>query len=109
MSVHTIQFSNASLVPVRSRLYHLEPIGLGTAMVESLSGYISRLAHQHCVWVRDLLLRELLPHLGKGYLLHKQNQNISAFWKDVPAINSVNASTHGWIQVLEKLTLSSNL
>jgi hypothetical protein len=109
MHDHAMQFSNAPLVPVRSRLYHLKPIGLGTAMVESLSGYISRLAQQHCVCERDLLLHELLPDLGKDYLLHTQNQNISAFWKDVPAINSVNASTRDWIRVLEKLTLSDNL
>ncbi len=104
-----IQFSNAPLIPVRSRLYHLKPIGIGTALVESLSGYISRLAQQHHVCVRDLLIHELLPDLGKEYLLNKQNRNISAFWKDVPTINSVNTSTRDWIRILEKLTLNCNL
>ncbi|GEM_PF-5397605 len=31
-------------IPSRSRLYQLEPIGIGTPYVESLTGYISRLA-----------------------------------------------------------------
>ena len=32
------------VIPSRSRLYQLEPIGIGTPLVESLTGYISRLA-----------------------------------------------------------------
>jgi transcriptional regulator with XRE-family HTH domain/Skp family chaperone for outer membrane proteins len=36
-------------IPERSRLYNLEPIGIGTTEVESFSGYISRLAQEHSV------------------------------------------------------------
>ena len=35
--------------PERSRLYNLEPVGIGTTEVESFSGYISRLAQEHLV------------------------------------------------------------
>src|SRR5437016_2319425 len=36
-------------LPPRSRLYALEPIGIGTPHVESLTGYVSRIADAHAV------------------------------------------------------------
>ena len=65
-------------IPPRSRLYHLEPIGVGTPYVESLTGYVARLAQQHCVTTRRLILNEIAPYLR----LHKnssdyQTDNIS--------------------------------
>ena len=50
--------------PRRSRLYSLEPIGIGTPEVESLSSYLNRLAQAHCVTVSALIAHELVPHLG---------------------------------------------
>jgi TniQ len=46
-------------VPPRSQLYSLEPIGVGTSLVESLTGYIARLAEAHSVSVGDLVGRAL--------------------------------------------------
>ena len=42
--------------PPRTRLYRLEPIGLGTSMVECVSSYIHRLAAAHGIptWGSDL-------------------------------------------------------
>ena len=48
-------------IPKRSRLYALEPMAVGTALVESLTGYVARLAEAHCVSVADLLGIELSP------------------------------------------------
>lgn len=42
------------LVPRRSVLYSLRPIGLGTGLVESLRSLFCRLAAAHCVSVSDL-------------------------------------------------------
>jgi|ERR1700730_10047659 hypothetical protein len=42
----------------RSRLYSLRPIGIGIPEVESLTGYIARLAKAHCVTVGTLLSKE---------------------------------------------------
>jgi len=89
----------------RSRLYHLEPVGIGTPLVESLTSYISRLAYEHCVAVKDLVVRELLPLFGREYLLSKEDNNRSAFWKDASAINSLNPSTFDWVHLLMSLTL----
>src|SRR2546427_5615316 len=50
--------------PPRSRLYSLEPIGIGTPEVESVSSYLNRLAQAHCVTVSALITHELLPHLS---------------------------------------------
>lgn len=36
-------------LPARSTFYRLEPRGLGTPRRESLSSYVMRLAHEHCV------------------------------------------------------------
>lgn len=45
----------------RTRLYHLEPLGLGTPEVESLTGYVVRLAEAHCVSTSALVTEEVLP------------------------------------------------
>lgn len=52
-------------LPARSRLFRLEPIGIGTAEVESLTSYIARLAEAHCVSPRKLLCDEILAPAGK--------------------------------------------
>jgi TniQ len=46
-------------IPNRTRLFSLEPAGIGTPEVESLSGYIARLAQAHVVSVGNLLGRGL--------------------------------------------------
>lgn len=45
--------------PPRTKLYSLEPCGLGTAMVESLSGYVAGVAAEHSTRVGDLVGRVL--------------------------------------------------
>jgi transcriptional regulator with XRE-family HTH domain len=45
----------------RTRLYHLEPLGKGTPAVESLSGYVMRLAEAHSVTTSRLVAAEMLP------------------------------------------------
>ena len=50
-------------LPPRTRLYHLAPMGVGTAAVESLTGYLMRLAQAHCVSTSALITDELLPVL----------------------------------------------
>ena len=39
----------APLVPPRSRLFHIDPVGLGTPLVECLTSYISRVAQAHSI------------------------------------------------------------
>lgn len=42
-----------------SRLYSLAPIGAGTRFVESLTGYISRLAETHSIQTGTLIAEEI--------------------------------------------------
>ena len=46
-------------IPQRSRLHSIVPIGVGTPFVESLTGYMIRLAASHAVRVSDLIEHEL--------------------------------------------------
>jgi len=61
-----------SPLPRRSLLYSLEPIGVGTAFVESLSSYVARLAEAHSISVGDLVgLLSDVPNL-RGTLFPRQ-------------------------------------
>jgi len=64
-------------LPPRSRLYHLEPIGIGTPYVESLTGYVARLAQAHRVDVRKLIVVEILPLMGRPHLLGPVNRGLA--------------------------------
>ena len=98
------------VLPPRSRLYHLEPIGLGTPAVESLTGYLARLAEAHCVSPRQLLLQEVVPLLGRPRLAKPVNGGLSAFWaKDARALNGMRTLARDGVRALESLTLRHDL
>jgi hypothetical protein len=52
----------------RSILYNIEPIGLGTGQVESLSSYLIRVAYEHNITVGHLFNKMVFPHMNKNYL-----------------------------------------
>ncbi len=53
------------------RLFHLQPIGIGTPYEESLASYIKRLAEAHKVLPAALIQKEILPYTNSG--VHVQN------------------------------------
>src|SRR5260370_32288739 len=57
---------SSPVLPPATRLYSLSPIGIGTPMVESLTGYIARLAEAHCVSSGLLYWKEIEALAGKG-------------------------------------------
>jgi hypothetical protein len=77
----------------RRYLYALPPIGVGTAVVESLSGYIARLAAAHAVETGVLVNRELLPRVPytKGVLAgHTPSKlPIYSFYIDAHTLNGI--------------------
>ena len=86
------------VLPPRSRLYALEPIGIGTPFVESLSGYIARLADAHAVSVGDLVGRELSPLASKplisfGPSIIRSRANSHRFHSRAHAINGFGESS----------------
>jgi hypothetical protein len=89
----------------RSRLYNLEPIGVGDAEVEAATSYIARLADAHCVRTQVLVVREILPRLGRSYLSKPTNGSVSAFWgKSNHTLNGTQALARDLIAVLATLT-----
>lgn len=90
-----------------SRLYNLEPIGISTGMVESLSSYIGRLADAHTTSVSMLIKHEISNYFKHSYLGPNE-----ATGHSYDALNSINGRCNtaaGWVMVLEALTLRQDL
>jgi hypothetical protein len=98
-------------VPPHSRLYHLSPVGIGTAHTESCRSYIARLAKAHCISIRSLFEHELVPASGKSHLMRPTSTFISGghYSHKMKSINGRGPGVAQWVAVLEKLTLRRNL
>ena len=98
-------------IPKRSRLYSLEPMNVGTTEVESLTGYVARIAEAHCVTVSDLVGAELsypgcptslfTPYPGKG--------RSNFFYTQLYSVNGIADVPRKWVSVLETATLRQGL
>jgi len=95
-------------IPPRSRLYSLEPIGVGTLYTESLSSYLCRLAQEHCVTPQKLIVGEIAPEMvGKEYKSTSISNNVSTLFSNSdakPAINGMREKTISLVQALKALT-----
>jgi transcriptional regulator with XRE-family HTH domain len=92
-----------------SRLCHLEPIGVGSPMVESLTSYIMRLAETHSVQPSTLIRKEIYPLLNRTYL-YQDGRLGRTFAIDSARLNGIAKTNTGLlVQVLEQLTLRSDL
>lgn len=103
------------LLPPRSRLYCLEPIGLGTPMVESLSGYVARLAEAHSTSTALLFGWELAPHLQIPTVQKKlfgspKSRILATSFRSVSgAMNGIGVTAQRWIDALEATTMRRDL
>jgi len=96
-------------VPGRSILYALEPIGVGTAFVESLTSYIARLADAHCVFAGVLIYKMIVP-LMPGYTSEeRQHPLFRADGYKSNLINGTGIRATVAVQSLEQLTGRSDL
>jgi hypothetical protein len=57
---------------VISRLYHLELVGVRTSHVESIMSYTGRLASAHCLSVGNLVSKEIVPIIGKPWMIKER-------------------------------------
>jgi hypothetical protein len=100
------------LLPLRSRLYSLEPIGIGSPFVESLSGYIARLADAHSVSVGNLVGRELSV-LASSPLVHPSREQSASdshgFCARSYAINGMGEASKRWVEAVEAGTMRADL
>lgn len=92
-------------IPPRSRLYHLEPVGVGTPHVESLSGYASRLAGEHSTTLYYLFSEEVAPLIGKPGTISGR-VSFASFSK---AANGLGVTATDLVEVFERLTLRRDL
>ncbi|WHY97353.1 TniQ family protein [Peribacillus simplex] len=65
-------FKEEKLYSERSQLYGLNPIGKGTAFVESIGSYICRLAYSHNIKLSRLMQEVIYPNLLSQNYLKKQ-------------------------------------
>lgn len=87
-------------LPHRSRLFHLEPIGIGTPEVESFTSYIGRIAAEHSVSPRKLLLKEVFLPIGKRSVYYSSSASfLSAL------INGMGGLAKITVTAFEELTI----
>ncbi|MGY1423723.1 TniQ family protein [Bacillus cereus] len=85
-----------------STLYSIEPRGLGTPYVESLTSYIARLAYEHSVTPGTLIRRLITSYLTVKHL--KDNYMKGSISKDTSTLCSIGTGSEDIISVLEMLT-----
>jgi len=95
----------------RSRLYRLEPIGIGTRSVEGLTSYVMRLAAAHAVRVGDLVGHELFPGDSPGIRKSVRTKRVyshgfpgASYW-----MGGAGACPVAWVAALQRSTLQNNL
>ena len=95
-------------IPPRTLLFPLEPIGIGTPYVESLTSYISRLAEVHAVTVSDLVgyvLAKCAPCDGPIVSARARDYRMgSGFHPGIHAINGLAEDARRWIAAAETAT-----
>lgn len=85
-----------------SRLFNIEPIGVGTPYVESLPSYIKRLAEAHSVFPGVLLTKEIYPEISYNGSMKYSLNNWS---KSSLSFNFINET----IRILEIKTSNCNI
>jgi hypothetical protein len=88
-------------------LYSLPSIGVGTAAVESFTGYITRLAAAHAVETGVLVNAELLKRIPytKGASVGGPPSKLpTAFFIDAFSLNGIGERARAWVSALERMT-----
>lgn len=89
----------------RSRLFGLEPIGIGLPSCESLISYLVRLARAHCMSTRDLIRIEFMWRYAK-----QAGINSSGFFTGYSkTLNGVGDYASGFVRITEELNGRSDL
>lgn len=98
-------------VSPRSRLYHLKPIGMGTAHTESCTSYVARLAKEHCVSAHLLISRELVPASNKPNSLRAKSTFVRSgnYRRIMKSLNGRGRTAQDWVEIIERLTLQRGL
>jgi TniQ protein len=97
-------------MPQPSTLYSLNPIGVGTPFVESLTSYIARLALAHCVFP-GVLMRKVVAPFAESYLMGARGSVAMDIrdGKATGAFNSAHYRARNAVKALESLTRQHGL
>lgn len=93
------------LIPPRSRLYSLVPIGVGTPHVESLSGYAARLTVSHSTTLYHIFSKEVAPLINKPGTIGLR-VSFASFAKAASGLGVIAADL---VRVFEMLTVRQDL
>lgn len=96
---------NYPIIPTRSRLFPIEPIGVSTPLVESLSSYLMRLAASHTVLLRVLAKQEIRSVIPKSY----KSGDLFCIKHRTGTVNGTGVIAFDLVQALEKLTFRKDL
>ncbi|MCA1991407.1 MAG: TniQ family protein [Coleofasciculus sp. S288] len=107
-SYDTWDLTQPILLP-RSHLYQLEPIGIGTPLVESLTSFIARLAEVHCVPPRILISKIITPFLEQIFVKRCTNRGLRSLFDRARALNGTGRMARDFVEALEKLTVRDDL
>ncbi len=88
-----------------SDLYCLSPLYVNTAKVESLTGYIARLAEAHCVYSGILLERIIAPIINKKY----SSANLHKIYTYTGTLNGTGIMANDIVLALKQLTQQNDL
>lgn len=94
-------------IPSRSTLYNIEPIGLGTPYVESLTSYISRLAECHNLNLATLVCKTFIPYINTKS--RKKAFMSGSIGPNTKYINGNSSTSLEYVSALEDLTTRNDL
>jgi TniQ len=103
------------LLPPRSRLYRIVPMGIGTPFTASLTSFVCRLAKAHHITMNSLFEYILMPAFGNRYQLTDPKRRSSGsglstgFRGLAKSVNGLCSTALHWIQVIESLTMRHDL
>jgi transcriptional regulator with XRE-family HTH domain len=95
------------MLPQCSRLYRIDPCGMGTPLVESLTGYITRLAEAHGVSAGILYLKEIDRVVKKGNIFSFRLTGHAGY--PTHTINGLGVTATDFVRALETLTNRTDL
>jgi hypothetical protein len=94
-------------IPVRSMLYQLAPFGMGTRLVEGLSGYLNRLATAHALSTLDLVQLDLFPLDVSD--AEDRNERRAIFCRSGYLMDGSELHTRSWVDAIERATMQVGL
>jgi transcriptional regulator with XRE-family HTH domain len=93
--------------PTRSPLYSQRPMGVGGPLVESLTGYFSRLASAHSLTVSALIDHEIFTAMTSAVSNRRLRRRL--FHASCFLLDGSESHTQQWIDALEAATFQSHL